>query len=75
LATLPLVMNCLVPLSTYSSPSRLALVLTFDESEPALDSVMAKAASSPAASLGSHFFFCSSVPPRMIGNVPSPQAA
>src|SRR5688572_5701769 len=26
---------------------------------------------SPAASFGSHFFFCASVPPRMIGNDPS----
>ena len=61
----PLEIQCFVPLSTNSffAASKTAVVLIDAASDPASGSVNAKAAIiSPAASLGSHFFFCSSVP-------------
>jgi hypothetical protein len=59
-----LVMYRLDPFSTHVSPSRSALVVSVDGSEPASVSVRANdAVSSPLASFGSHSFFCSSVPP------------
>jgi hypothetical protein len=55
---LPLVMNCLVPLMTYSSPSRTAVVRSAAASLPVCGSVSAKAPSiSPCASGRSHCSF------------------
>ena len=46
----PLVMNCLTPLSTYSSPSRTAVVFSPSACEPTCGSVSANAPSrSPRA--------------------------
>ena len=62
-ACAPLVMNVFEPLMTYSSPSRMALVLTLCRSDPVPGSVIAMApTASPLASFGSHSCFCSSVP-------------
>ena len=59
----PWVMNVLVPLSTQSSPSRVAVVRVPAASLPALGSVSAHAPSfSPFASGVSHRAFCASVP-------------
>ena len=56
-------MNVFEPSMTYSSPSRIALLLTFCRSEPVPGSVIAIApTSSPLARRGSQFRFCSSVP-------------
>ena len=67
-----LVMNCLAPSITHSPPSSLAVVRVAPASEPASGSVSPKAASrSPLQSRGSHSPFCSSVPQRWIGIVPS----
>ncbi|MCY1186046.1 hypothetical protein D9M73_268810 [compost metagenome] len=58
----PLEMKVLLPLMTYSSPSRTARVRTACRSEPVFGSVMAMAEMiSPLAILGSHSSFCSSV--------------
>jgi hypothetical protein len=55
-AYLPVVMNCLTPLSTKSSPSRTARVVMADASEPVCGSVRQKQPSlSPRASGFSHF--------------------
>ena len=52
------------PLMTYSSPSRVADVVTAPLSEPKSGSVTATAGiTSPLASLGSHSCFCASVAP------------
>ena len=67
-----LVMNCLAPLTTHSPPSSFAVVRVLPASEPASGSVSPKAASlRPAHSSGIHSAFCSSVPQRLIGIVPS----
>ena len=59
-----LVIHRLVPETTNSSPSRTAVVVSDDGSEPASGSVRAKlATTSPLASRGSHSRRCSSVPP------------
>ena len=61
----PLLMKVLLPLMTYSSPSRTAVVRTAFRSQPAPGSVIAMARMvSPEAQRGSHFCFCSSVPRR-----------
>ncbi|MCY1225205.1 hypothetical protein D9M72_373950 [compost metagenome] len=61
----PLLMKVLLPLMTYSSPSRTAVVRSAFTSEPPPGSVMATARiCSPAQMPGSHFCFCSSVPRR-----------
>ncbi len=71
-ASPPFVMNTFVPLSTYSPPSLRAVVRCALASEPALGSVSPNAASRlPDAMSGRKRFFCSSVPYRRIGNVPS----
>ena len=58
---LPLVMNCLVPLMTYSSPSRVAVVRSAEASLPVCGSVSANAPSiSPCARGRSHCSFCAS---------------
>jgi len=75
-ASPPLVIHCLVPFSTKWSPSLVAVVWMPPASDPALASVSPKAASFlPLAMSGRYFFFCSSVPNRMMGKVPSPVAA
>ena len=67
-----LVMNCLAPLTTHSPPSSFAVVRTLPASEPASGSVRPKEASRlPLQSCGSHSAFCSSLPQRWIGIVPS----
>jgi hypothetical protein len=67
-----LVMNCLAPLITHSPSRSSAVVRVAPASEPASGSVSPKAASfRPAHSSGSHSRFCSSVPHRWIGMVPS----
>jgi hypothetical protein len=67
-----LVMNCFAPFTTQSPPSRAALVWVLPASEPASGSVRPKAASfCPLHSWGSQSSFCSSVPQRWIGMVPS----
>ncbi len=56
-------MNVFEPSMTYSSPSRIALVLTLCRSDPVPGSVIAIApTSSPDASRGNQRCFCSSVP-------------
>ena len=71
-ATPPLVFHFLWPLSTNSSPSRMAVVRRLPASEPEAFSDRPKAIRlSPLAIGGRYFCFCSSVPPRMIGNEPS----
>src|SRR5438094_349129 len=67
-ATLPCVMNCLVPLSTYSWPYFFARVFIAAASEPLPGSESAYAAIfSPDASGGHSLFFCSSDPATRIG--------
>ena len=67
-----LVMNCLAPSIAHSPSSSLAVVRTLPASEPASGSVRPKEASRPPLqSSGSHSDFCSSVPQRWIGIVPS----
>ncbi len=63
-ALLPVLMNCLAPLSTYLLPTFSARVLMAPASEPASGSVSPNAPSSPAAAPGSHRCRCSSVPQR-----------
>ena len=59
----PLVMNILLPFSTYSSPSLTAEVWMFWTSLPASGSVSASPPrSAPSAILGRKRRFCSSVP-------------
>ena len=66
------VMNILAPSTTHSPPSRRALVRVAPASEPAPGSVSPKAARRrPDASCGSHRCFCSGLPNRLIGCVPS----
>jgi hypothetical protein len=69
----PLVMKILEPSMTQvPSAFRIALVREPRESEPASGSVRPKAKSaSPPASLGSHSFFCASVPKYRMGAMPS----
>ena len=65
-------MKRLPPLSTYSSPSRTAVVRIAALSDPDPGSVSAYAAShSPVASLGRNRCFCSSLPASLIPNEPS----
>jgi len=65
---LPCVMNCLVPLSTYSLPCFVARVFIAAASEPLPGSDRAYAATfSPDASGGQSRFFCSSDPATRIG--------
>ena len=62
-ACTPLVMNILVPLSTQSSPSRLAVVRMPATSEPAPGSVMPTAViSSPAITRRRYLSFCAALP-------------
>ncbi|MNY12672.1 hypothetical protein D3C86_1457670 [compost metagenome] len=66
-AVRPLLMKVLLPLITYSSPSRTAVVRTAFRSLPVPGSVMAMARMiSPAQMPGSHFCFCSSLPQRLM---------
>ena len=68
----PLVIHIFVPLSTQSSPSRLADVRMPCGSEPKSGSVRPKQPIlSPAAIPGSHCCFCSSEPNFQIGNIAS----
>ena len=65
-ACLPVVMNCLTPLSTHSLPSRTALVRIAEASEPTCGSVRQKQPSfSPRASGLSQASFCASLPKRL----------
>ena len=67
-----LVMNCLAPFTTHSPSSSAARVWVLPASDPASGSVRPKAASfCPLHSRGSQSSFCSSVPQRWIGMVPS----
>src|SRR3989442_15659602 len=69
---LPWVMNCLVPLRTYSLPYFLARVFIAAASDPLPGSESAYAATfSPDASGGHMRFFCSSEPATRIGEEPS----
>jgi hypothetical protein len=72
-----LVMNCLPPSITHSSPSSRALVVVAPyTSDPPPASVSPNPPSrSPLASSGSHRRFCSSVPNSAIGAAPSPTPA
>ena len=71
-ATEPLVIHILVPFSTHSSPSRLALVRMPPGLEPKSDSVSPKhPIASPAAIRGSHSCFCSSLPNCQMANIAS----
>src|ERR1700680_4577981 len=65
-------MNCFEPLSTYSLPWRLAIVVIAAASEPEPVSESAYAATfSPDARGGHSRFFCSSEPATRIGDEPS----
>ena len=67
-----LVMNCFAPSITHSPSSSRARVRVLPASDPASGSVRPNAASlRPAHSSGSHSSFCSRVPQRWIGIVPS----
>ena len=71
-ATEPLVIHILLPLSTQSPPSRLALVRMLPGSEPWSGSVRPKQPmASPVAMRGSHSCFCSSLPQRQMANMAS----
>ena len=71
-----LVMKRLLPLTTYSFPSRTAVVSVPPASEPALGSVSPNAPrASPDARGFRYFIFCSSVPKRYIGIHPSEMCA
>ena len=71
-ATEPLVIHILVPLSTQSSPSRLARVRMPAGLEPKSGSVRPKQPiASPAAIRGSQVCFCSSLPNFQIANIAS----
>ena len=60
---MPLVMKVLAPLTTYSSPSRIAVACIEARSEPTPGSVIAIAViSSPATIPGSQRWRCSSLP-------------
>ncbi|EWS62537.1 hypothetical protein Y695_04236 [Hydrogenophaga sp. T4] len=60
---LPLVMNCLTPLMTYSSPCFTAVVRSAEASEPTCGSVRQKAPSIwPAASGRNHCACCWALP-------------
>jgi hypothetical protein len=62
-AVLPLVMNCLVPLSTQPSAVRVARVCSAEASEPPCGSVRQKAQSSSPRAIGRRYFsFCAGVP-------------
>ncbi|MNC94826.1 hypothetical protein D3C83_117840 [compost metagenome] len=64
-AYVALVMKFFVPLSTQSLPSRTAVVRKPPASLPEPGSVSPHAPiHSPEVSLGSHFFFCASLPAR-----------
>ena len=66
------VMNILAPSITHSPSSSRAVVRVAPASEPAPGSVRPNAASRlPEASCGSQRRFCSGVPKRLIGCVPS----
>ena len=68
----PLVIHIFVPLSTQSSPSRLAWVRIPDGLDPKSGSVRPKQPiASPAAIRGSHSFFCSSEPQWWMENIAS----
>ena len=70
-ASAALEMKCFTPVSTYSSPSRTALVRMSAGCEPPRGSVSAKAAShSPLAQRGSHCWRCASLPPISTASVP-----
>src|ERR1700730_2262241 len=67
-----LVMNVLVPVMRYPSPSGSARVCSAAASLPPPGSVSANAAShSPEARRGRYRIFCSSLPKSMIGSVPT----
>ncbi len=67
-AIVPLVIHIFSPVRMYSSPSRVARVVMPPGLEPKLGSVRPKQPSlRPAASSGSHFCFCSSVPKVWMG--------
>jgi len=66
-ATSPLVMNVLPPDTTILSPSGVKRVVMWVASEPALGSVIASAASAPAATRGNRRRFCSSLPKSTSG--------
>ncbi len=67
-----LVMNCLAPSTVQPSGPSDARVRTLPASEPASGSVRPKAASfDPEVSCGSQSRFCSSLPNRYMGIVPS----
>ena len=67
-----LVMNTLLPLITHCPSTSSAVVCVFPASVPASGSLSPNAASRfPEQSCGSHSAFCSSVPQRWIGIVPS----
>ena len=71
-ASEPFVIHIFVPLSTQSSPERLAVVRIEPGSEPASGSVRPKQPiASPAAMRGSQSCFCSSEPKRQIANIAS----
>src|SRR5690606_23983644 len=64
---LPCVIQFLVPFSTHSSPSLVAVQRILPASLPVLASVRPQAPIHwPLASLGRYFFFCSSLPKAMI---------
>ena len=66
------VMNIFAPLTIHSPSRSSAVVRVLPASEPAPGSVRPKAASlRPEARSGSHSRFCSSLPKRKIGIVPS----
>src|SRR5690625_2289871 len=67
-----LVIQVLVPVSTYPPSTFLARVSMLPGSEPWLGSVSPKQPThSPEASLGRYFFFCSSVPNSLMGTITS----
>ena len=67
-----LVMNCFAPSITHSPSSSRARVRVLPASDPASGSVRPNAASlRPEQSSGSHSSFCSRLPQRWIGIVPS----
>ena len=66
-ARVPFVHQSFSPFRTYSSPSRTAVVVRLEGSEPTWRSVRAKAEMAPSAQRGRYFSFCSGVPKSLSG--------
>ena len=70
-----MVMKHLVPLMTYSSPSRTAVVRQAPASDPAPASVRAKAPKPPGTTRSAKYLICSGVPASITDFSPRQEAA